>query len=60
MATYSYTCKQCNITVDTTRSIDDTETNPLCNICILPMTRVYSWGNTTFNGKGFYTTDKDS
>jgi putative FmdB family regulatory protein len=59
MPTYSYTCKTCNTLADIIRKLNEQEgTSPYCNICMQPMTRLYTWNANTFKGKGFYTTDK--
>ena len=58
MATYEYSCKDCKTTITVERLVDAVETIPDCEYCGHKLTRVYSWGNTTFKGKGFYSTDK--
>ena len=58
MATYTYTCKECGIINIVSRSVKDTEEIPSCSKCNKPMKRSYEWSGTTFNGDGFYTTDK--
>jgi putative FmdB family regulatory protein len=58
MATYEYKCKGCGQEISVTRSISDKETVPGCLACNLPLSRVYSSVGVTFNGGGFYSTDK--
>lgn len=58
MATYEYKCKDCGQSIAITRSISDEETIPECSSCNLPLSRVYSSVGVTFNGGGFYSTDK--
>lgn len=58
MALYEYTCKQCSINVIISRGINDPEENTKCDNCNIDLTRVYSSIGVTFNGGGFYSTDK--
>jgi putative FmdB family regulatory protein len=58
MAMYEYQCKQCGITVIVSRGINDPEEKNDCDNCNIPLTRVYSSIGVTFNGGGFYSTDK--
>lgn len=58
MATYDYKCKTCDQSVTITRSISDKENIPECLACNIPLARVYSSVGVTFNGSGFYSTDK--
>lgn len=58
MATYEYKCKGCGQEISVTRSISDKENVPGCLACNLPLSRVYSSVGVTFNGGGFYSTDK--
>lgn len=60
MATYTYSCKECDIITVVTRNMSDNEVFPECSKCNAPMVRSYTWGGTTFNGPGFYTSDKRS
>jgi len=41
-----------------TRSMSDPDPGYLCKECDLLMIRVFSVGAVTFNGSGFYRTDK--
>ena len=56
MPTYSYEC-ECGQQTDTFHSIYD-EPKIECEKCGGPMRRVFSAPAITFNGSGFYTTDK--
>ena len=58
MATYEYICKECNQTINISRGINDKEEIPKCLACNIDYTRVYSNVGVTFNGSGFYSTDK--
>jgi putative FmdB family regulatory protein len=58
MALYEYKCKECEGTITVSRSISDPETAVFCASCTLPLSRVYSSVGVTFNGSGFYSTDK--
>lgn len=60
MPAYEYQCKSCEGHISVTRSISDPDPGYTCNACNLPMTKVYSIGAITFNGSGFYRTDKGS
>jgi len=58
MAIYEYTCKSCNDSVTITRGISEKEEVPQCVSCKTSFSRVYSSIGVTFNGGGFYSTDK--
>jgi putative FmdB family regulatory protein len=58
MAAYDYKCKGCNHSVTITRSISEQEIIPKCLSCNIDLSRVYSSVGVTFNGGGFYSTDK--
>lgn len=59
MPLYEYKCKKCVKTVTITRNITDNNNDTIvCELCDTPLQRKYGWGATTFNGKGFYTSDK--
>ena len=58
MPIYDYKCKSCNTSITISRGITDNENNPECSSCQLPLIRVYSSIGVTFNGGGFYSTDK--
>ena len=58
MAIYEYKCKSCDASVTIARGINDEETIPVCASCANPLNRVYSSVGVTFNGSGFYSTDK--
>lgn len=59
MPTYSYTCIACDIDVDKIRSIAEDEPAYICELCGSMLVRSYTGSPTiTFNGSGFYSTDK--
>lgn len=59
MPVYEYECKKCVKNVTVTRSITDNNVDAvLCEACGGILQRKYGWGATTFNGEGFYTSDK--
>lgn len=58
LAIYEYKCKSCEATVTIARSISEEEKIPMCSTCKTDYTRVYSNVGVTFNGGGFYSTDK--
>lgn len=58
MAIYEYKCKSCDASVTINRGIADKEEVPVCSACNLSFIRVYSSIGVTFNGGGFYSTDK--
>jgi putative FmdB family regulatory protein len=58
MALYEYKCKSCDASVTIARGIADKEEVPMCATCNQLFIRVYSSIGVTFNGGGFYSTDK--
>lgn len=58
MASYEYVCRECETTIVENRSISDPEPVHICQTCGNKMNKVYSIGAVTFNGSGFYRTDK--
>jgi putative FmdB family regulatory protein len=58
MATYEYKCKSCDASITISRGIADKEEIPKCLACNTDYSRVYSSIGVTFNGGGFYSTDK--
>lgn len=58
MAIYSYSCPDCNITQDKVRGISEPEPRYECEVCGSVMFRIYNAPGVTFNGSGFYSTDK--
>lgn len=58
MAAYEYACKSCNASITIYRGITDKEEVPKCLACNISYSRVYSSVGVTFNGSGFYSTDK--
>jgi putative FmdB family regulatory protein len=58
MAIYSYSCSNCSITQDMVRGISEPEPKYECEVCGSVMLRIYNVPGVTFNGSGFYSTDK--
>jgi len=58
MAIYEYTCGVCDKSVYITRPISDPEGHYRCDLCKKPLKRIYASIGVTFNGSGFYSTDK--
>jgi putative FmdB family regulatory protein len=58
MAMYDYKCPQCETTIQVKREINDPDPGYECDTCNSKLIRVYSIGAVTFNGSGFYRTDK--
>lgn len=58
MPVYSYQCADCLEQLVLSRPLDAPEHVPQCSVCGIPMKRTYNFGAVTFNGSGFYTTDK--
>jgi putative FmdB family regulatory protein len=58
MPIYEYECSNCKTREKFVRSIADLDPGYSCKACNLDLTRVYSLGAVTFNGSGFYSTDK--
>lgn len=59
MPLFEYKCTNCNEKVTLSRSSDDRDRDlPSCKLCNSETRRVYSSVGVTFNGSGFYSTDK--
>jgi putative regulatory protein, FmdB family len=58
MPIYEYECSDCKQRYTFDRGINDKDPGYKCKDCNLSLTRVYSLGAVTFNGSGFYRTDK--
>ena len=58
MPIYEYECSDCKQRYAFDRGINDKDPGYECKTCGLSLTRVYSLGAVTFNGSGFYRTDK--
>ena len=59
MPAYDYKCQDCGMTLTIIRGIADEEHKPICINCRKLMPRAYdSPPAVTFNGTGFYKTDK--
>lgn len=58
MPIYDYKCSSCDNLVSISRGINEKELAPQCLSCHKPLSRVYSSVGVTFNGGGFYSTDK--
>ena len=58
MPVYEYKCTgNCEEVIIKQRSIKEDDPGYECEICILPLERVYSNVGAVFNGSGFYSTD---
>lgn len=55
---YQYKCNVCNTEIEIERGIKEPERVPTCIDCHGTMSRVWNSPAITFNGAGFYTTDK--
>lgn len=60
MANYEYKCPQCETKISVNRGITEEDPGYECETCKVPLNKVYSNSNfgITFNGSGFYRTDK--
>lgn len=56
----SYDFKCCDLIETITAGIKETIQSPTCSKCGESMKRDYGNPTITFNGKGFYTTDKNA
>jgi putative FmdB family regulatory protein len=58
MAIYEYKCTgSCEDIVTKVRSIKEEDPGYNCDICDLPLERLFSKPGVIFNGSGFYSTD---
>lgn len=59
MAFYEYKCPECDTQVVKSRGMSDPDPGYSCEACNSELIRVYSSSiSVTFNGSGFYSTDK--
>jgi putative FmdB family regulatory protein len=58
MPIYEYECSDCKERYTFSRGINDKDPGYECKTCNLSLNRIYSLGAVTFNGSGFYRTDK--
>ena len=58
MPTYDFKCLDCTTQVSETCAMEQLDPNPTCHNCAGTMRRIYSVPVVTFNGSGFYSTDK--
>ena len=58
MPIYEYECSDCKERYTFSRGINEEDPGYECETCNLSLARVYSLGAVTFNGSGFYRTDK--
>ena len=58
MPIYEYVCIECDKSIEIQRSINAEEKIPPCPMCGYHMTKVYNTFGISFNGSGFYSTDK--
>jgi putative FmdB family regulatory protein len=57
MPIYEFTCLVCDKTIAINLRLEDSQ-HLSCPECGEPMKRSYTFGAVTFNGSGFYKTDK--
>ena len=57
MPAYEFTCVPCDKTITISCSYEQIG-QQACPTCANPMKRSYTFGAVTFNGPGFYRTDK--
>jgi len=57
--TYEYKCPRCELKYSETRGILEKEKQTKCSDCDVDYIRVFSTPTVTFNGSGFYATDKN-
>jgi putative FmdB family regulatory protein len=57
MPMYEFTCLLCDKTLEMNLTLNAAQ-NVTCPECGEPMKRSYTFGAVTFNGSGFYKTDK--
>lgn len=58
MPRYDFVCSICKLAGGIIIPIDEKIEAPVCAECEEPMTRIYNAPAVTFNGSGFYSTDK--
>lgn len=59
MPIYDYECKTCEVIGSVIAKISDIIKPPSCETCGSEMVRKFNFGAVTFNGSGFYRTDKN-
>ena len=57
MAIYTYTCIQCDKSIEVNRKMKDRESAPPCPSCGYNMIRAWDVPSVQFKGSGFYKTD---
>jgi len=58
MPVYEFLCKTCDELVAEVRPASQSSDPAMCKICDNAMKRLYSNVGISFNGNGFYSTDK--
>jgi putative FmdB family regulatory protein len=58
MPTYIYKCKKCDLNYEVIRAMSAPEILVICESCGEQASRIFGVGAVSFNGSGFYTTDK--
>lgn len=58
MPTYEYVCRECDVAYEEDRSFDEPQRLVECIECGGLLKRIFSGPLVTFNGTGFYATDK--
>lgn len=57
MPAYEYRCNPCDKDYTRIRGIKEDDPGYECEVCTLPLVRVYSNFGVVLNGPGFYSTD---
>ena len=58
MPIYEYSCIECDLNTTRVKSFSNSDQPEFCSTCGNVLNRVYSSVGVTFNGSGFYSTDK--
>jgi putative FmdB family regulatory protein len=56
MPIYSYTCIECDVSKDISRSVEERDEPALCEKCGYRMSRSFATPQIQFKGSGFYST----
>jgi putative FmdB family regulatory protein len=59
MPVYDYECMKCEAKLSLNKPITESVEPPICASCGNRMIRKFNFGAVTFNGSGFYATDKN-
>lgn len=58
MPKYTYKCMTCEVIYEQIRAMTAPESIVVCDACGKVTKRIYNIGAVSFNGSGFYSTDK--